>query len=384
MKQHLLIAAIVFAALPLSARAQGKKPDAAESRPAPTNVNNSAYPRIHADMRVTFQVNAPSAKSVNLAGGGGLGKGPFEMTRQGDVWSVTTPPVTPGFHYYWLIIDGVTVNDPSSETFFGYNKPTSGIEVPAPGVDFYLPKDVPHGEVRSRWYESKTTGQPRRAFIYTPPGYDANTQTRYPVLYLQHGAGEDERGWSTQGNMSFIMDNLIEAGKARPMLVVMDKGYARRPGEKGVGAKGKDGGAFQDVILKDVIPMIDATYRTKPDREHRAIAGLSMGAGQAAQIGFTNLDTFSTIGAFSGAGKIDPATSYGGVFANPAEFNNKVRLFYVHAGSAETTIYKNAQALHASLQKAGIKSVFVGAEGFDHEWHTWRLALHDFVPRLFP
>jgi enterochelin esterase-like enzyme len=380
--------ALILASLPAQATAQGKNTGAStkeEGQPASTNVNNSAYPRIHADRRVTFQLQAPDAKSVKVAGGAGLGKGPFEMTKQdGGVWTVTTPPVVPGFHYYWMIIDGVQVNDPSSETFFGYNKPTSGIEVPT-GADFYLPKDVPHGDVRVRWYQSKTTGVPRRAFVYTPPGYDANLTARYPVLYLQHGAGEDERGWSTQGRMNFIMDNLIAAGKAKPMIVVMDKGYATRAGGNPAGGKfgGKDGGAFQDVILKDLIPTIDSTYRTKADREHRAIAGLSMGGGQATQIGFSNLDTFSAIGSFSGAGKIDPATSFNGLFTKPAEFKNKVKLFYIHAGSAETMFFKNAQSLHAALQKAGIDSVFVGAEGFDHEWHTWRLALHDFAPRLF-
>ena len=145
-------------------------------------------------------------------------------------WTVTTPPVVPGFHYYWLVVDGVAVNDPGSETYFGYGKQTSGLEVPEKGVDFYDAKDVPHGEVRARWYHSQVTGQFRRAYVYTPPHYAVHPDQRYPVLYLQHGAGEDERGWSTQGRMHFILDNLIAAGKAKPMIVVMDQGYATPAG----------------------------------------------------------------------------------------------------------------------------------------------------------
>jgi enterochelin esterase-like enzyme len=173
------------------------------------------------------------------------------------------------------------------------------------GVDFYYPKDVPHGEVRSRWYKSKVTGHTRHVMVYTPPGYDTDLNKRYPVLYLQHGGGEDETGWTRQGHVNFILDNLIAAGKARPMIVVMEKGYARRAGAPaGPVGKGKGGGAFEDVVRKDLVPLIDSTYRTIPHREQRAIAGLSMGAGQSMRIGLAHLDTFSAIGAFSG-----PATS---------------------------------------------------------------------------
>ena len=151
-------------------------------------------------------------------------------TGEDGVWTVTSPPVVPGFHYYALIVDGVRVNDPGSDTFFGTGRPTSGIEIPEKGVDFYHAKDVPHGEVRSRWYTSKVTGQTRHVMVYTPPGYDADREKRYPVLYLQHGGGEDETGWGRQGRVNFILDNLIAAGKAKPMIVVMEKGYATRAG----------------------------------------------------------------------------------------------------------------------------------------------------------
>ena len=373
---------------PLEKKAPDKSPD--ESKPASTNVNNSAYPRIHPDLRVTLQLKAPDAKKVQVVGNFGLGKGgPWEMKRgEGGVWKVTTPPVIPGFHYYTLSVDGVQVNDPASDTFFGTGKPTSGIEIPEKGVDFYHSKDVPHGEVRSRWYKSKVTGQTRHVMVYTPPGYDTDREKRYPVLYLQHGGGENETGWSRQGHMNFILDNLIAAGKARPMIVVMEKGYAARAGEPAV-ARGRgwgDGGAFEDVVLKDLIPMIDSTYRTIPHRDQRAIAGLSMGAGQALRIGLAHLDTFSAVGAFSGVGKVDPKTAFGGVFADPAAFDKKVSLLYLHSGTVglDAGIHKSAEGLYQALRQAGIRNVVFGdAKGLAHEWQTWRYALHDFAPRLF-
>jgi enterochelin esterase-like enzyme len=364
-----------------------------DSLPASTNVNNSAYPRIHSDLRLTFRIKAPDAKKIEVVGNFGLGKGgPWQMERgEGGVWTVTTPPVIPGFHYYTFAIDGVQVNDPASDTFFGTGRPTSGIEIPEKGVDFYAAKDVPHGEIRSRWYPSKVTGLTRHIMIYTPPGYDAEPQKRYPVLYLQHGAGEDETGWSKQGHMNFILDGLITAGKAKPMIVVMEKGYATRAGappEPAGKGKGFGGGAFEDVVLKDLIPLIDSTYRTIAQREQRAIAGLSMGAGQATQIGLTHLDTFSAIGAFSGGGgkMLDLKTAYGGVFADAAAFDKKVSLLYLHAGtvSLDANIHKSAETLYQALQQAGIKNVvFRDAPGFAHEWQTWRYALYDFAPRLF-
>ena len=360
------------------------------SEPASTNVGNSPYPRVHPDLRVTFRLRAPDAKKVQVFTNYGLGTGgPWDMERGDDgVWTVTSPPVVPGFHYYALIVDGVRVNDPASDTFFGTGRPTSGIEIPEKGVDFYHVKDVPHGEVRSRWYRSGVTGQTRHIMVYTPPGYDADVEKRYPVLYLQHGGGEDETGWTRQGHMNFILDNLIAAGKAKPMIVVMERGYATRSGEPAVGGGRGRGfsGAFEDVVVKDLIPMIDATYRTVPHREQRAIAGLSMGAGQAMRIGLAHLDTFSAVGAFSGVGKVDPKTAYGGVFTDPAAFDKRVSLLYLHCGTAglDARIHPAAERLYNELRQAGIKNVvFREAKGLGHEWQTWRYALHDFAPRLF-
>jgi hypothetical protein len=198
--------------------ARGEEPPA--TVPATSNVRGAEYPRIHPDLRVTFRIKAPDAQKVEF----NLGKLYPAEKGEGGVWTATTDPQVPGFHYYFLVIAGVTVSDPASESYFGYGKPSSGIEIPEKGVDFYSPKDVPHGEVRERWYHSKTTGAWRRAVVYTPPDYDTNRDARYPVLYLQHGAGEDERGWSNQGRVSFIMDNLIAEGKAKPMLIVMEQG----------------------------------------------------------------------------------------------------------------------------------------------------------------
>jgi enterochelin esterase-like enzyme len=382
--------ALLAVTLPVAAQEGEPKRTGDDARPASSNVRGALYPRIHPDLRVTFQLKAPDARKVQVQGGDGLGKGPYNMKRgEGGVWTVTTPPVVPGFHYYWLVVEGVAVNDPGSETYFGYGKQTSGVEVPEKGADFYDARDVPHGEVRARWYRSQVTGRFRRAYVYTPPGYDHQPRTRYPVLYLQHGAGEDERGWSTQGRMNFIMDNLIAAGKAQPMLVVMDCGYASKAGaaEAPAARGGPFAGtsAFEDVVLKDLIPLIDSTYRTMADREHRAMAGLSMGGVQTLQITLRHLDTFSYIGSFSGPvfGPFDARTAYGGAFRDPEAINRKVHLLWLGAGTAEVPFHDSIRALHEALKKAGVKSVFVASRGTAHEWQTWRRALYDFAPRLF-
>jgi enterochelin esterase-like enzyme len=372
-------------------------------------VPGAQTPSIHSDRRITFSLKAPDATSLQVAGGDGLGAGPFPMTKGTDgTWSVTTPPSVPGFHYYWFVLNGVAVNDPASETYFGYGKETSGIEVPESGADFYAIQNVAHGEVRAKWYLSKTTGEWRRAFVYTPPGYDEHSTTRYPVLILQHGSGEDETGWTRQGRAQFILDNLIAAGKARPMIVVMDRGYARR-----AATTAPIGGSsawlqnlqvtftsFEDVVVLDLIPMIDATYRTIPDREHRAMAGLSMGGMQTLFIGLQHLDLFAYIGSFSGpiipdlnTGNLsvsktpepfDSKTAYGGAFADPSAFNRRVKLFWLGVGSAEPDQFRNGigGAIEA-LRNAGVRVEYFESSGTAHEWQTWRRSLNDFAPRLF-
>ncbi len=384
--------------LPLLAAAapdQAETPKSDDGVPAPTNIQGKDYPRIHDDLRVTFRIKAPDANKVEFAFFTPK-RYPAEKDKDG-FWTATTDPQAPGFHYYRVFIDGVEVSDPSSEAFYGTGKETSGIEVPEKGVDYYLPKDVPHGEVRERWYHSATTQDWRRAFVYTPPGYDTDRNTRYPVLYLQHGSGEDERGWSNQGHMAFILDNLIAEKKAKPMIVVMERGYARKAGEAPPappqpGAPrdfSKAFSAFEEVMVKDLIPMIDATYRTIPDREHRAMAGLSMGGGQTFQITLDHLDLFSYIGGFSGAGggfggaPVDVKTAHNGVMADADGFNKKVHLVWIGVGTAEGRMYDGIKGYHEALDKAGVKNVFYESPGTAHEWLTWRRCLHEFAPLLF-
>lgn len=307
-----------------------------------------------------------------MPGGGvnGLGKGPFPMTKGEDgIWSVTIGPADPGFHYYWLLVDGVAVNDPSSETFFGWARQSSGIDVPDASLDFYEPKNVAHGDVRQHWYHSAVTGQTRRIFVYTPPGYD-KTKERYPVLYLQHGSGESERGWTMQGRANFILDNLIAAGKAKPMIVVMENGYAVRAGETPApNSRGNE--AFPDVVVKDLIPEIDRSYRTQPDRLHRAIAGLSMGAGQAVRIAQANPNLFGYLGSFSGGGGSSDAEA----------FQGKWKVLWIGCGTGDR-LHVSALALHQRLEKAGIPHTWWEGPGL-HDWQVWRKSLYDFAPRLF-
>lgn len=356
-----------------------------EGRPASSNVPGAEYPYIHRDGGVTFRVQAPQAKSVQVVGRSGknlLSKQPINLIRQEDgVWMVTISPIPPGFHYYQLLINGTPVNDPSSQTYFGWGQATSGLEVPDTKLDFYEAKSVPHGEVRLRWYHSQVTSELRRVYVYTPPGYDANTKARYPVLYLQHGAGESERAWTEQGRANFILDNLIATDKAKPMIVVMDNGYARKPN---VPLPPDSWGieAFGEVIIKDLIPLIDSTYRTIPRREYRAIAGLSMGGGQALQIGLNNLDKFAWVGGFSSLlPDFDVKKSYGGVFNQVANVNAKLRLLWLGCDTEDDFYIKN-KTVHEALAKAGIKHIWLHGSG-GHEWQVWRRYLYNFAPKLF-
>lgn len=358
--------------------------DAPPGVPACTNVSGADYPRVLPGGRVVLRVAAPDAREVQFK----LDK-PYAAARDASgVWTATTDPQVPGFHYYWLVIDNVPVNDPSSETFFGYGRETSGIEVPEAGADYSAPRDVPHGDVRERWYQAKTTGEWRRVFVYTPPGYDADPSRRYPVLYLQHGRGENERGWSRQGRVGFILDNLIADGKAKPMLIVMEHGYAHTAGEPADWDFSRDLAVFATVMINDLVPMVDRTYRTIPDREHRALAGLSMGGSQALQIGLSHLDAFAYIGAFS-AGGLDGGPDelrkmHGGVMADDAAFNRRVHLLWLGVGTAEPPGFgAGVKLLHENLAKAGINSTYYESPGTAHEWLTWRRCLHEFAPLLF-
>jgi enterochelin esterase-like enzyme len=372
-------------------------------RPATTNVWGAPYPRVDAAGRVQIRFKAPDATKVRV----NFWSGPkTDMVKEPDGhWTVTTPPLAPGLHYYTLTVDGAEVADTGSHSFFGGGKHASAVEVPEPGADYYAIRPVPHGQVRQVWYDSKVTGGWRPALVYLPPDYDHQPKARYPVLYLQHGGGEDETGWIRQGRANFILDNLLADGSAKPMIVVMAYGYALRAGEAPPDLTGKAFGSpemrkaiqdmaqvFEDDVTQVLIPFVDATYRTLPDRDHRAMAGLSMGGMQAFQVTLKHLELFSYLGGFSGGGglqmideqKPDWKAAYNGVFADPAAFARKVRLLWLGVGTAEPERFRSAiHGLHAVLAQAGIQHVYWESPGTDHEWQTWRRALKDFAPRLF-
>jgi enterochelin esterase family protein len=365
-------------------------------------VRGAPYPRINPDGSITFLINAPGASRVQVQPGGmdnGLGAEPRDLVRDAEgVWTGTIPPGVPGFHYYWFVVDGLVVNDPGSETFFGYNRQTSGVELPEdPKVAaYYQPQDVPHGDVRIRWYWANTTKTWRRALVYTPPGYDTDVDRRYAVLYLQHGGGEDERGWTTQGRMSFIMDNAIAAGRAVPMIVVMECNYAYEPGQSAPPpvvstVRSRPPRLSQTVsrlIVDDLIPMVDGSFRTLTDRAQRAMAGLSMGSCVALQTALHNLDLFDTIGVFSGPplgdeDDIGLVAAAGGPMDDTEAFNARLRLLWFGAGTGEPREWGITQRRRAELDRAGIRYTYWETPDVSHEWLTWRRCLNEFVTLLF-
>jgi enterochelin esterase-like enzyme len=353
---------------------------------APTNIPGVKYPQIFPDNTVFFRVKAPKAQSVQID----LMK-KYPMTKDtGGYWTLTTDPVVLGFHYYSLLIDDVAVADPASQTFYGMGRMASGIDIPDPEGDFYAVKDVPHGEVRSVNYYSNVTKAWRHVNVYTPPGYDTQADKRYPVLYLQHGSGEDETGWPTQGKMNFILDNLIAAKQATPMIVVMDRGYATDPTQPAAKSAGgfMAGNVFPEVLVKEIIPMVDTKFRTVANRDQRAMAGLSMGGFQTFQTTLTNLDKFAYIGGFSGAAFMPPGTEltkmYNGVFADAKYFNQKVKVLYLSIGTTEPERMQNTvNSFHQALENAGIKHVYSQSPGTAHEWQTWRRSLKQFAGLIF-
>lgn len=369
------------------------------TKPASTNILGADYPRVDSLGRVYFRLKAPEATNISVS------MGNVQLVKGDDgFWTGITGPQDPGFHYYTLKINGVDVADPLSETFFGASRIMSGMEIPEQGVDFYDVKNVPHGEVRSLHYWSKTFNEPRHAYVYTPPGYDKDSKTRYPVLYLQHGMGEDRRAWPTQGRTNFIIDNLLAEGKAKPMIIVMEDGGIarafgtpirdksgkimpqaqgqgpRRPGGPGQGPNFWD--EFTEIIITDLIPVIDEHFRTLNNRENRAIAGLSLGGTQTYQISQANLDKFASIGVFSAPfGFPGIEKGYNGLLNKPAEFNKLVKVFYISMGSKEGA--NSGRSIHETLDKAGIKNVYYEAPGTAHEFQTWRKSLHGFAQLLF-
>jgi enterochelin esterase-like enzyme len=366
----------------------------AEGVPAPSNINQSAYPRVLPDNRVVFQVQAPNAGQVQV----NLGR-MYDMQKDGTgLWTVTTGPQDPGFHYYSLVIDGVSVSDPASESFYGTGRWSSAIEMPEAGVDFYSVKDVPHGDIRSKQYFSKVTNSWRRLYVYTPPGYDKDLQRKYPVLYIQHGGGEDETGWAVQGKTDIILDNLIAAGKAKPMLVVIANGNVPGPG----GARGGYSSAamkgFADELLNNIVPFIEGNCRVLANAGNRALAGLSMGGGQTFFVGLGNKDKFDSLGIFStglfggiGRGPAGPGPTAGGAFnaeeqmpgllSNAQSFNEALKVLYISVGEQDPRLEPTKKAV-ADLRSHGLNVEFASFPG-GHEWQVWRKSLHDFAQRIF-
>lgn len=351
---------------------------------APSNMHGCDFPRLDKDNRAYFRIFSPDVKrmQVDICGK------KYEMSKdEQGWWTAKTEPLVVGFHYYFLLVDGFSVIDPMSTTYFGCSRMTSGIEVPeGKEGDYYRPQQVPHGQIRTCTYYAETQQRFRRCIVYTPADYDKNKKKRYPVLYLQHGMGEDETGWSTQGYMYNILDNQIAEGKCEPMIVVMESGdievgFRPRPGKDVNEERNLYGSSFATLMINDLIPYIDETFRTYTDREHRAMAGLSWGGKQTFDITLTNLDKFAYIGGFSGAiFGVDVKTAFNGVFTDAKAFNKKVHYLFLGCGTEENM---GTEALVKSLRGMGINVDYYVSQGTAHEWLTWRRCLNEFIPHLF-
>jgi enterochelin esterase family protein len=357
-------------------------------KPARSNQPGKQYPQVNSEGRVRASILAPEALKVKLDIGGKK----YDLIKdEKGMWTGESLPQDEGFHYYQLNIDGVSVPDPGSLYFYGAGRWGSGIEIPATDQDFFALKDVPHGLVSENIYFSKLTNAWRRCFVYTPAEYNTNIKKRYPVLYLQHGSFEDETGWPTQGKANLVLDNLIADRNAVPMIIVMDNGYANKPQDKeAIDNKTRPVSIFEDVMITEIIPMIDAKFRTQSDREHRAIAGLSMGANQTIRIIMNNLDKFAYIGGFSGtpnypsADTLNAATFLDGKFKDAGEINKKLKLFWLGLGTKEPNPFPGSVgAFRAMLDKQGIKHTYYESPGTAHEWLTWRRDLKQFATMLF-
>ena len=354
---------------------------------SPYNLSGAQYPLIEADSRVTFHFNAPDAQKVQVS----IVNVAYDMVKGPDgMWTYTSEPQDKGYHNYWMIVDGAIVVDPATNAFIGYGHMCNGFEIPDPDGGFYQLKDVPHGNVLIKNYYSGVAKSWRHIFVYTPPDYDKNTSVRYPVLYLQHGGGEDERVWIEMGRTNLILDNLIAEGKIKPFIVVMETSAvgpmlqmpprpatpppaAAAPGAQPAAPRFRFSfDKYAELMMKDMIPWVDKNFRTMPDQAHRAMSGLSMGAMCTKSVTLAHLDMFSYIGLFSG-GTIAP---------DEITDKSKVKLVFMSYGSRE----KGSDGVKAAadvLNKAGIKSVSYVSPLTAHEWQSWRRSLYEFAPLLF-
>ena len=367
---------------------QAQSPVREDFSPSEVNQPGKQFPQVNSEGRVRVQLAAPDAKYVQLDIGGV--KYDLVKNEQG-VWTGESAPQEEGFHYYQLNIDGASVPDPGTRYFYGAGRWGSGIEIPAHDQAFYALKDVPHGQVSELNYYSEITGAWRRCFVYTPPCYDTSGEKRYPVLYLQHGSFEDETGWAGQGKAGLILDNLIAEGKAKPMIILMDNGYAFRPEEQQVVSNPtRPAMVFEEVMIGEIIPMIDRRFRTINHRESRAIAGLSMGANQTMRIIMNNLNTFAYYRGFSGtanypsAADIDVESFLGGAFRDGNHVNEQIRVLWLGVGTTEPEVFpQSINAFRKMLQKQGIRHHYYESPKTAHEWLTWRRSLYQYAQLLF-
>ena len=381
--------------------------EAVDFKPSATTQQGKQYPQVNSEGRVRVSISAPQALKVQLD----IGAVKYDLVKDDKgIWTGESNPQDEGFHYYQLNIDGASVPDPGSLYFYGAGRWGSGIEIPAKDQDFYALKNVPHGQLRENQYFSKTTNSVRRVYIYTPPGYDNDNSKRYPVLYLQHGMGENETGWGNQGHANMILDNLIAEGNANPFIIVMenssvnlphrDRPVAATPTQSGVTA-GKtktlrpEAGSsplsgfnfaeqFERILINDLIPYVESNFRVIADQPHRAMAGLSMGGMQTRLITLANTDKFSQIGIFSGGSiSIDDVNKV-------PDFKEKVKLVFVSYGSRELENRRpggpfggDPKVNSDALSAAGINSHFYVSPLTAHEWQSWRRSLHEFSTLLF-
>jgi len=362
-------------------------------QPSSANQPGKEYPQVNSEGRVRVKISAPDAKYVQLD----IGAVKYDLTKDAEgSWMGESAPQDEGFHYYQLNIDGASVPDPNSLYFYGAGRWGSGIEVPAGDQEFYALKNVPHGQVREQIYFSESNSTLRRCFVYTPPGYDQDLEKRYPVLYLQHGGGEDETGWSNQGKANLIMDNLIAEGRSVPFIIVMDNGTWRMPERDRQApretAQNEDrprtwppqgwADGFMKTLLEDIIPMIDNNYRTLADPQHRAMAGLSMGGMQTRIITLAHPEMFSYAGMFSG-GSFSPTD-----VENAPGFKEKIKLVFISYGSRELENRRmgfggDPKADTEALKEAGLNTHFYVSRETAHEWQSWRRGLHEFAQLIF-
>ncbi|MGD0739334.1 MAG: alpha/beta hydrolase-fold protein [Terracidiphilus sp.] len=341
-------------------------------------------PEVRPDLRVTFRLRAPQATEVTVSGE--FQSGSLAMTKDdAGVWSVTVGPLKPEIYNYNFTIDGVKTIDPGNPEVKTGSTPStiaSILEVKGDVPAFYDAQAVPHGQIRTIWYESKSLGSTRRVTIYTPPGYNSSGERRYSTLYLFHGANADETAWTRLGHVNLILDNLLAAGKIKPLIVVMPFGYPAPPWPENAGGNGSVTEGFSSDLIGDVIPMVEWRYRVYTDREHRAIAGLSMGGQESLTIGLNHLELFSYVGGFSAAVRPPEfAKNFAGLTADPKAANAKLHLLWIGCGT-DDGLFPAAQSFSAFLDQAQIKHTFYTMPG-GHTWIVWRNFLVQFAPQLF-